>query len=144
MAFDHWPTRRYNRVLRRACLMTGLQACPRGFAPSRRAQGRERIPVLPHLFALHHWLQSPLWGSWIFEGFSSSAELKSFLLSTCIDALESTTNSRSSGIFQEGAGITHASVGELNVALSLFLTLWTFFAKSQASLRAHLSSCKVS
>ena len=46
---------------------------------------------------------------------SSSSELKSSLLSMCIDALESTTNSRSSGFFfffEEGAGITDASVGE--------------------------------
>ena len=40
VAFDHWPTR----------LMIGLQACLRGFAPSRRAQGRERIPVCASSF----------------------------------------------------------------------------------------------
>ena len=43
---------------------------------------------------------------------TSSPELKSFLLSVCIDAPESTTNSRSSGCVKEDAGITHASVGE--------------------------------
>ena len=47
-----------------------------------------------------------LWGSWTFR-----LSLKSFLLSMCIDAPESTTNSRSSS-FSEGAGITHASAGE--------------------------------
>ena len=51
VAFDHWPTHLNNRVLRRVCLMTGRQACHRVFAPSRRDQGRERILVLPRLFA---------------------------------------------------------------------------------------------
>ena len=32
------------------------QACHRGFTPSRRAQGRERTPVLPHLLTLLLWL----------------------------------------------------------------------------------------
>ena len=41
--FDHWPPHMSIHVLRRACLPTRLQACLRGFAPSRRAQGRERI-----------------------------------------------------------------------------------------------------
>ena len=56
VAFDHWPTHMNIRVLRRACLTTGLQACPRGFAPSRRAQDRERTLLLPYLFAFLHWL----------------------------------------------------------------------------------------
>ena len=74
---------------------------------------------------------------------SSSAELKSFLLSICIDAPESATNSLSSGFFEEGARNDQTSEGEKNVALSLSLSLQTFFAESHASLRAHLSCCKV-
>ena len=62
----------------------------------------------------------------------------------CIGARESTTNSRSSGFFEEGAGITHASRGQQNVALFLFLNLETLFSKSHAPLRAHLYCCKVS
>ena len=42
---------------------------------------------------------------------------------------ESTTNSRSSGFFEEGAGMTHASVGELDVVLSEFLCLNIFLAR---------------
>ena len=42
---------------------------------------------------------------------SNSSELKSFLLIMCIDAPESTTKSRSSGLFEEGAVITFASIG---------------------------------
>ena len=43
---------------------------------------------------------------------SSSPELASVWLNMCIDALESITNSRSSGFFEEGAGITLASARE--------------------------------
>ena len=43
---------------------------------------------------------------------SSSSELKFFLLSMCIDALESTTNSSSSGAHEVGAGIALAPIGE--------------------------------
>ena len=56
VVFDHWPTEKNIRVLRRACPTTGVQACHRGFAPSCRAQGSERFLVLPHLFALLRWL----------------------------------------------------------------------------------------
>ena len=55
VGFDHRPTHMNNRVLRRVCLMTGRQACHRVFAPSRRDQGRERILVLPRLFAPLRW-----------------------------------------------------------------------------------------
>ena len=50
------PTQRNIRVLRRVCLTTGLQACPRGSAPSRRAPGRERTLLLAHAFALLLWV----------------------------------------------------------------------------------------
>ena len=84
-----------------------MQACLRVFAPSRRDQDRERILVLPRLFALLQCPLPPLWGSWI-----SASELKSFLLNMCIDAPESTTNSRSSGDFEVGASVALASIGE--------------------------------
>ena len=48
---------------------------------------------------------------------SISASLKSFLLIMCIDAPESTTNSRSSGL-RVDAGRHLFSEGEKNVALS--------------------------
>ena len=113
------PTRRYNRVLRRACPMTGLQACPRGCAPLRRAQGRERVLVLPHLFALLHWLQSPLWGSWIFEGVPALLSLNLFC-SACVLMLRNLPQIYLSPLVSSkgGAGITQTSAGEKNVALS--------------------------
>ena len=83
-----WPTHRNIRGLRIVYQAIELQACHRLFALSRRAQGLERILVLPRLYALPHWLWSPLWSSWIFE--KCPVELKSFLLLMCIDAPEST------------------------------------------------------
>ena len=113
VAFDRWPTHRYIRVLRKVFQAIDLQACNRVFAPSRRDQDRERILVLPRLFALHRWPLPPLWGSWISAGSPSiSSELKSVLLSTYIDAPESTTNSRSCGDFEVGDGVALASIGE--------------------------------
>ena len=55
---------------------------------------------------------------------SISAEFKFFLLITCIDALESTTNSRSSGS-RVDAGRHLFSEGEKNVALFFLLSFWT-------------------
>ena len=77
VAFDHWPTHRYIRVLRRVCLMTGRQVHHRAFAPSRRDQDREHFLVLPRSFALLH-RPLPLWGSWTFEGFSVRLSLNPF------------------------------------------------------------------
>ena len=51
---------------------------------------------------------------------SISAEFKSFLLIMCIDAPESTTNSRSSGL-RVDAGRHLFSEGEKNVALVMLL-----------------------
>ena len=56
---------------------------------------------------------------------------------------ESTTNSLTSGFFEDGAGNDQTSPDN-NEALSLLLRFQTFFAKSHASLRAHRSCCKVS
>ena len=44
--------------------MIELQACHRVFALSRRDQDRERMFLLPRLFALPRWPLPPLWGSW--------------------------------------------------------------------------------
>ena len=66
---DHRSTNVHIRVLRRVCPATGLLACPQGFVPTRRAQGRGPTLLLPHLFALLHWQWKPLWSFWILEPF---------------------------------------------------------------------------
>ena len=121
-----------------------LQACHRAFAPSRRDQDRERILVLPRLFALHRWPLPPLWGSWNSAEFPVHLSLKLFLLSMCIEAPESTTNSRSLRDFEVGAGVAQASIDELKRSFVRILELVNTFVKSHATLRAHLSCCKVS
>ena len=75
---------------------------------------------------------------------SNSAELRSFLLTTCILAPESTTDSLSSGSFVDAAGSTHSSAGSQNVALSLSLSLYMFLARFHALLRAHRCCLSVS
>ena len=73
---------------------------------------------------------------------SNSAESRSFSLTTCILAPESTTNSPSSDSLAEALGRTHFA-GEKNVALSFALSLYIFLARSQALLWAHRSYLSV-
>ena len=78
-----------------------------------------------------------------FVKLSMSASLKSFLLIMCIDAPESTTNSRSSSLRLD-AGKHLFSEGEKNVALSCsfnFDTLWaSFHSASRAPCSCHTVS----
>ena len=106
VAFDQWSTHECNRAL-----LTGRQECLRVVAKSRLDEDRARKLVLPRSSALLHWPSPPLRRFWIFEEFPSSPALRSFVLSICIDAPESITNSPSSGFVQEAAGITQASAG---------------------------------
>ena len=89
--------------------MIQLQACYRGFALSQRDHDRERILVLPRLFALPLAVTTVV-GILDLRRVSISAELKSFSLSMCVDASESTTNSRSLGDFEVGASNALASI----------------------------------
>ena len=57
---------------------------------------------------------------------SNSEEFKPFLLIICMDALESTTNSLSSGLIVDGEGKHHFSVGEKN-AVSRFTSNFRIF-----------------
>ena len=78
---------------------------------------------------------------------SSSAGFKSFLLSMCKGAPESTTNSLSSCLKNDGEGRHQTSEGEKDGALfwSRFRSIWyNFLAKPHAFLRAHRSFTKVS
>ena len=74
---------------------------------------------------------------------SISASLKSFLLIVCIDAPESTTNSRSSG-FNVDAGRHLFSEGEKNVALSCSFHFNTLLASFHAASRALFTCHSVS
>ena len=74
---------------------------------------------------------------------SISASFKSFLLIICIDALESKTNSRSSGL-RVDAGRHLFSEGEKNVALSCSLNFNILLASFHAASRAPCSCHSVS
>ena len=74
----------------------------------------------------------------------NSAELRSRLLTICILAQESTTNSLSSGSFVDTARSAHSSAGKLNAALFFSLSLYMFMARFQALLRAHRCCLSVS
>ena len=74
---------------------------------------------------------------------SNSAEFKSFLLIMCIDALESTTNSLSSGLRFDATKHLF-SEGEKNAALFFSFNLRTLLAILHAASRAHHSCHSVS
>ena len=68
--------------------------------------------MLPCLFSLLH-LPSTTTGEVLdLRRVSISSELKTFLLSMCIEVPESTTNSRSSGDFEVGVGVALATIGQ--------------------------------
>ena len=75
---------------------------------------------------------------------SSSAKFRSFLLSMCMLAPESTTTYLSSGFVHVDAGRHQTSESEKKVALSFSLSMRTPTAIFHASLRAHRSCFKVS
>ena len=78
-----------------------------------------------------------------FVNVSISASLRSFLLIMCIDAPESTTNSRSSGL-RFDAGRHLFSEGEKNAALFFSFKLRVLLDSLHAASRAHRSCHSVS
>ena len=106
VAFDHWSNRMRNRVLRRPCLMSGRQVCPRITPLVRRDQDRKHIPALPRSIALRHWPIPPLWGSWIFEEFPVRLSSSPFC-SACALMLRNLPRILCLlDFFEKGAGIT--------------------------------------
>ena len=101
----------------------------------REASQTRTNPILRHTrllllsFAFRRWLQQP--SSDFFEtlAVSESAELRSSLLSMCIEAPESITNSLSSNFITDGAGRHQTSAGEKN-SFVLFSELWDTFGQS--------------
>ena len=112
VAFDHWPTRKYNNVLRQS-LPDDKTASVSSSSCTVTKNSRSWTYTLCFLTYLHFSIGcNHRWWFLDFRMVPSSAELKFILLSMRTDALESTTNSRSSGLLKEGAGIAHASVGQ--------------------------------
>ena len=100
------------RVLRRAFQVIDLQTCPGVIALSRRVSRSCTNTCASSFVCTSPLAVTTVVGFLDLRRVSISSELESFLLSMCIDALESTTNSRSSGDFEVGAGVALASMGE--------------------------------
>ena len=141
-AFDRWPTHVYIRVLRRVFQVIEMQACHRVFAPSRRDQDRQRILVLPRLFAIHRWPLPPLWWSWISAEslhFVWAQNLFAQLIHWC-----SRVNHEFSFLWRFWSGRWRCPGFSVRVKRGFIRTVElsdTFFAKSHATLRAQLSWC---
>ena len=82
--------------------MTGRQAWHRVVALSRRDQDREHKTCASSFVCISPLAVCTFMGFLDVRRVSSSQELKTFLLSMCIDAPESITKSRSSGFFRKG------------------------------------------
>ena len=106
-ARDDWVARKCNRALCKACQGTIRQKCPRATAQWRKYENHAHTLSLPHSTGPPHWLSPLLWGVLDLLRVVNSPELKSFLL--CMEAPESITNCRSSGLVEQGAGITQTS-----------------------------------
>ena len=103
VAPDRWASHWSILVLPRVFQAIEQQAFLRVIALSRIDLSRGRFLVLLRLFALHHWPLTTVVAFLDLRRVSISSELESFLLSMCIDAPQSTTNSRSSGDVEVGA-----------------------------------------
>ena len=137
--FSSWV----NRGLRKACPAIGLLAFPPVIARLRTDWDCERTLVPLRGFAPPRLQSTLLSRFWSFLLCPSLLSLILFCSSCASMLLNQLRNSRSSGLVEVGAGIPF-SIGVQNVALSEFLSLLIFFAKSHAALRAHLSWCEVS
>ena len=122
VAFDRWPTDWSILGLRKAWLPMGQQAFPRVIARLRTDSSHERTLVPPRVCTSPVAVNNTERVLDLFT-VSTSSELNYFLLIMCIDAFESTANSRSSGLVEVGAGIFFASIGEKSVVVSEFWSL---------------------
>ena len=129
-------------VLRRVFKAIEKQAFLRVIALSRVDLDRERILVAPRLYALPPLVVSTTVFYLNLRETYNSSELKCFLLIMCIDDDESTTNSRSSGLFE--VPVLPCFNRSTKRSFVRIHDIVNIFAKSHAALRAHLSWCKVS
>ena len=123
VVFDHWSLRRNIRFHRKAFQTTVLLVCFRELSLSRISTS------LTSTVASLCVCTSPLAvmtivGLHEFVKVSISASLKSFLLIMCVVALESTTNSLSSGLRFDGAGRHQFARGMMFYVFPLIL--WYF------------------
>ena len=144
VVFDRWSIHKNIRFHRKASFPSDKTA-----GVSSRTFTVKKYPILwrtlwpLHALALLHWL---LWLSWdctISSRYPFQHHSSPFLLIICIDAPESTTNSRFWGL-RVFAGRHLFSEGEKNVALFFSFNLKTLLASLHAASRAPCSCHSVS
>ena len=138
VVFDRWSIRKNIRFHRKAFRARRLLAYSRGLSWSRI------YPFFDANCGLSMRLHFSI-GGYDYRGLhdfvkvSISAELKSFLLIMCIDALESTANSRSSGLRVDGAGRHQFSEGEKNAVFIFSPFILGCFWPASTLLHEHIA-----
>ena len=143
VVFDHWSIRRNTRFHRKTFQSTILLACFR-ILPVKNIPNSFTYTIASSCVCTSPLAVMTIAGPHDFVKVSISALLRSFLLIMCIDAPESTTNSRSSSL-RFDANKHQFSEGEKNVALSRSIKLKnTIETASNAASRAPCSCHSVS
>ena len=143
MVFGHWSIRRNTRFHHKAFLAIILLACYRGLFKVKNISNSLTYTVASSCVCTSPLAVLTIVGLNDFVKVSISALLKSFMLIMCIDAPESTTNFRSSGL-RVDARRHLFSDGEKNVALSCSVNFNTLLASLHAASWAPCSCHSVS
>ena len=144
VGFDNCSIRKNNRVYRKAFRTIRLLACFRGLFVVKNISNSLTYTVASSFVCTSPFAVMTVVGLHDFVKVSISAEFKSFLLIMCIDAPESTTNARSSGLRFDGAGRHQFSEGQKNDALFFSFNFRTLLASLHAASRAPCSFYSVS
>ena len=144
MVSDHWSTGSKTRDLRRV-----FQSERTAGVSSRSITVTNKSKSLTYTVASSFVSTSPLAVTTVvglLEALtaSNSTESRSFLLTVCMLALESTTNSLSSSFIVDAAGKLHSSESEKECSFVLLFELKDIRGKSPRVSRAHRSCLSVS
>ena len=128
---DHWSNGHCSQILRRLSEWKNCWCLFKKHYLHEWIQVSDVYRCLFLLFALRRWMSPRIVGFFDILTVSNSALFKSFLLTMCMLAPESTTNSLSSSFMVDAAGKIHSSVGEKNVVCPY---LWAYRYSSQDSM----------
>ena len=135
VVFDHWSIRRNTRFHRKSFPSDGTAGVFSRTFIVKNISNSFTYTIASSCVCTSQLAVMTIVGLHDFVKVSISALLKSFLLIMCIDAPESTTNSRSSGLGVD-AGKHLLSEGEKNAALSRSFNFNTLLASFHAASRA--------
>ena len=143
VVFDRWSSGRSAHDLRRASQVKELRVFLQEASLSRTSPILWHFPWLLLLFAPRFAVITVV-GLLDVLMVSTSAELRSLLLTICMLAPESTTNSFSSSFMVDAAGIIHSFCTRTEWSFVLFFELVNVLARFHALPRAHRSCLSVS